>query len=288
MSTPCPKRESVRIAPYTSMRVGGTVRFLFQPTSEEMLCDLLASLHRDHVKTLVIGNASNLLFPDEGFDGAVIRTDGIKQLSVQGNVITASCGVSLSSLASFAAQNGKGGLSFAYGIPGTVGGGVYMNAGAYGGQLSDRLQAIVCAQPDGSTLTLSGEQMHLSYRHSVLQERPLTLLHAMFSCPDAPTEDCKREMEQYIQARRAKQPLEYPSCGSVFKRPQGNFAGALIEQAGLKGLTVGGAQVSEKHAGFIINLGNATASDVKTLMRTVQETVFAQSGVRLEPEICIL
>lgn len=288
MTTPCPKRENVCIAPYTSMRVGGTVRWLYQPNSEEMLCELLSFLHQNEIRSLVIGNASNLLFPDKGFDGAVIRTDGIKQLTIQENRITASCGVSLSSLASFAAQNGKGGLSFAYGIPGTVGGGVYMNAGAYGGQISDCLQSVVCAESDGTAVTISGEELHLSYRHSVLQERPLTLLHAVFVCPDASCEDCKREMDKNMEARRTKQPLEYPSCGSAFKRPQGNFAGALIEQAGLKGFTVGGAQISEKHAGFIINLGNATASDVLTLMNRVQEIVYNKSGVRLEPEICIL
>lgn len=283
-----PFQEHVRIAPFTSMKTGGTVRYLFRPQAEQELATLLGELHAQHIPFYVIGNASNLLFPDEGFDGAVVLTAAMREMRVNDGCITASCGVSLSALASFAANNGLGGLSFAYGIPGTVGGGVYMNAGAYGGQMSDVCTEVLCADESGALVRLSGEALQFGYRHSALQERPLYLLHAVFSCPKADSADCKAEMERNMAARVSKQPLEFPSCGSAFKRPVGHFAGALIEQTGLKGFTIGGAQVSEKHAGFIINRGGATSDDVKAVIQAVQERVFAATGIQLEPEIRIL
>jgi UDP-N-acetylmuramate dehydrogenase len=281
-------QENIRIAPYTSMRVGGTVRRLYRPESVEQLTDLVLSCREEGVPYLVIGNASNLLFPDEGYQGAVISTVGIKELSLQGGKIVASCGVSLSALSVFAMEHGMDGLAFAYGIPGTVGGGVYMNAGAYGGEISDCLESILALTKDGAIRTLSREELSLSYRHSRLQEEELILLSATFRCEEGIPAEIKSVMDRNMASRKEKQPLEYPSCGSAFKRPAGHFAGALIQEAGLKGFSIGGAQVSEKHAGFVINKGGATAKNVKDLLQYVRETVYDQSGVALEPEIQIL
>lgn len=282
--------ENIRIAPFTSMKVGGIVKRLYRPDSEAGFLASLADCRRYSDRLLVVGNASNLLFPDEGFDGSVILTGGIRSLSFDetGEKVVASCGVSLTALSCFARDAGRAGLTFAYGIPGTVGGGVYMNAGAYGGQIGDVLSGAHCVDRGGKEVFLSASELCLSYRHSLLMEKELFVLSAVFDCPAGDKDALTAEMERNLQARKAKQPLEYPSCGSVFKRPEGHFAGALIEQAGLKGLSVGGARVSEKHAGFIVNTGGATANDVKALIALVQERVFACSGVRLEPEVRIV
>ncbi len=281
-------QENIRIAPYTSMRVGGEVRYLYRPETEEQLAELVTGCKAENVPYLVIGNASNLLFPDEGYNGVVIATSGIRSITFENGLITASCGVSLSALSVFAMEHGKKGLAFAFGIPGTVGGGVYMNAGAYGGELSDCLEYAVCIDDKGEKVTLSKEDLRLSYRHSRLQEEELLLLSATFRCEDGDPKEIKGEMDKNMTARKEKQPLEYPSCGSAFKRPTGYYAGALIQEAGLKGFSIGGAQVSEKHAGFVINKGGATADDVKALLAHVQKTVCDKSGVLLEPEIQIL
>lgn len=284
---PAPQ-EYVRIAPFTSMHVGGTVRYLYRPESEDAFAALLQALSGNSCPFLVIGGASNLLFPDEDYPGAVILTTSIRSLRMEGGRIVASCGVPLSALASFAQERGKAGLAFAYGIPGTVGGGVYMNAGAYGGQIADCFEEALCVDASGKQVRLSREDLRFSYRRSALQENGLYLLHAVFSCPDGDPAAIRAEMERNMAARREKQPLEFPSCGSAFKRPTGHYAGALIEQAGLKGFSVGGAQVSEKHAGFVINRGGATSADVRALLTAVQKAVREQYGVELEPEIRIL
>lgn len=287
LQLPVPQ-EYVRISPYTSMRVGGIVRYLYRPESEEAFAALVGELSGASVPFLVVGCASNLLFPDEDYPGAVILTTAIRSLRMEEGRIVASCGVSLSALASFAQEQGKSGLAFAYGIPGTVGGGVYMNAGAYGGECSDCFEEALCMDRSGRQMTLKKEDLHFSYRHSALQENGLFLLHASFSCPDGDPAAIRAEMERNMAARREKQPLEFPSCGSAFKRPPGHYAGALIEQAGLKGFSVGGAQVSEKHAGFVVNRGGATSADVRALLEAVQNTVREKYGVTLEPEIRIL
>ena len=284
---PVPK-EYVRIAPYTSMRVGGTVRYLYRPESEEAFAALVCALSAADTPFLVVGCASNLLFPDEDYPGAVILTTAVRSLRMESGRIVASCGVSLSALATFAQEQGKSGLAFAYGIPGTVGGGVYMNAGAYGGEISDCFEEALCMDRSGKQMILKKEDLRFAYRHSALQENGLFLLHAVFSCPDGDPAAIRAEMERNMAARREKQPLEFPSCGSAFKRPTGHYAGALIEQAGLKGFSVGGAQVSEKHAGFVINRGDATSADVRALLEAVRKTVWEKHGVELEPEIRIL
>lgn len=283
-----PCTENTVIAPYTSMRVGGPVRYLCRPETEEQFAALLEHCKEVSMPYLVMGNASNLLFPDEGFDGAVIATGGIRGISIEGDRITALCGTSLSALSVYAMEHGKKGLAFAYGIPGTVGGGVYMNAGAYGGEISDCLESALCIDSQGKQVVLTKEDLGLSYRHSRLQEIELYLLRATFLCEAGDKAEIKAEMDRNMASRKEKQPLEYPSCGSAFKRPAGHFAGALIQEAGLKGYSIGGAQVSDKHAGFVINKGGATAKDVKDLLQYVRETVYDQSGVALEPEIQIL
>ncbi|MBE6578417.1 MAG: UDP-N-acetylmuramate dehydrogenase [Ruminococcaceae bacterium] len=288
MKHPLTPKENIRIAPYTSMRVGGEVRYLYRPETEAQLAEVIRFCKGEGLPYLVIGNASNLLFPDEGFDGAVIATTGIKEIRLEEGRIVASCGASLSALSVFAMEQGLKGLAFAFGIPGTVGGGVYMNAGAYGGEISDCLESVRCLNGAGEEIVLTKEELGLSYRHSRLQEEELLLLSAAFRCEEGDPKEIKGEMDKNMNARKEKQPLEYPSCGSAFKRPAGYYAGALIQEAGLKGYSMGGAQVSEKHAGFVINKGNATADDVKALLAYVQKTVYDQSGVLLEPEIKIL
>lgn len=288
MKQPLIPQENIVIAPYTSMRVGGAVRYLYRPETVDQLTDLVLSCRKENIPYLVIGNASNLLFPDEGFAGTVIATTGIKGLTLQDGKIISACGVSLSSLSVFAMEHGLNGLAFAYGIPGTVGGGVYMNAGAYGGEISDCLESILALTKDGAIRTLSREELSLSYRHSRLQEEELILLSATFRCEEGIPAEIKSVMDRNMASRKEKQPLEYPSCGSAFKRPAGHFAGALIQEAGLKGFSIGGAQVSEKHAGFVINKGGATAEDVKALLAHIQKIVYENSGVLLEPEIRVL
>jgi len=280
--------ENTSLAPYCSMKVGGNAKYLVTPKSENELISAIRHFRKMSEKYIVVGNCSNLLFPDSGYDGAVIVTSGIKGLSIDGNVITASCGETLSSLARFACDNSLTGLEFCYGIPGTVGGAVYMNAGAYGGEISQRFVNGRFLNEDGEIITKELENMEFGYRKSCLNNTNLIMLSASFVLENGNADEIKVIMDGLMAKRKASQPLEYPSCGSAFKRPVGNFAGALIEQCGLKGLSVGGAQVSEKHAGFIINREKASSSDVIKLMNLVSDTVFEKTGVRLEPEIRII
>ncbi len=276
------------LAPYCSMKVGGNAKYLVLPKSEEELIDAIRHFRETGETYIVVGNCSNLVFPDSGYDGAVIVTSGIRGLSIENNVITAYCGETLSSFARFACDNSLTGLEFCYGIPGTVGGAVYMNAGAYGGEISQHFLNGRFLNENGDIVTLELNDMDFGYRKSRLNNENLIMLSASFAAEKGNAEEIRVIMDGLMAKRKASQPLEYPSCGSAFKRPVGYFAGALIEQCGLKGLTVGGAQVSEKHAGFIINRENATASDVIELLNLVSDTVFEKTGVRLEPEIRII
>ncbi len=280
--------ENTSLAPYCSMKVGGNAKYLVTPKSESELISAIRHFRETGEKYIVVGNCSNLLFPDSGYDGAVIVTSGIKGLSIDGNVITANCGETLSSLARFACDNSLTGLEFCYGIPGTVGGAVYMNAGAYGGEISQRFVNGRFLNEDGEIITIELENMEFGYRKSCLNNTNLIMLSSSFVLENGNADEIKVIMDGLMAKRKASQPLDYPSCGSAFKRPVGNFAGALIEQCGLKGLSVGGAQVSEKHAGFIINREKASSSDVIELLNLVSDTVFEKTGVRLEPEIRII
>lgn len=270
------------------MKVGGNARYACFPANSGQLESAVGYCRENRIKYIIIGNASNTIFTDDGFDGCVIFTSEFSDISVSGNQITASCGAGLSQLSRTAQTHGLTGLEFAYGIPGTVGGGVYMNAGAYGGQMSDVLTSALCITGDGSIVTLGKDELCLGYRTSALQNNGYTLISATFLLENGDPDEIKHIMDTNMAARRAKQPLEYPSCGSTFKRPEGHFAGALIEQCGLKGFTVGGAQVSEKHAGFIINRDNASATEILQCIEAVQNTVFEKTGIMLEPEVRII
>ena len=279
--------ENEPLSKHTSFRIGGPARLFALPETVGQLTALVAFASENKLKWTVIGNGSNLLALDAGFDGLVIRTPEGKP-RWEGNQVTVPAGYSMSRLSAEAAQRGLAGLTFAQGIPGTVGGAVVMNAGAYGGQIADTLVSTRCITPDG-VCTLTGAEHKLSYRHSVYAEHPgWVCCEATFCLQPGDREQLAAEMADFAQRRRDKQPLEWPSAGSTFKRPEGYFAGKLIEDVGLKGFTVGGAQVSEKHAGFVINKGGATCADVLNLMEAVSDKVYAQFGVRLEPEVKIL
>ena len=279
--------ENEPLSKHTSFRIGGPARLFALPETVSQLTALVAFASENKLKWTVIGNGSNLLALDAGFDGLVIRTPEGKP-RWEGNQVTVPAGYSMSRLSAEAAQRGLAGLTFAQGIPGTVGGAVVMNAGAYGGQIADTLVSTRCITPDG-LYTLTGAEHKLSYRHSVYAEHPgWVCCEATFCLQPGDREQLAAEMADFAQRRRDKQPLEWPSAGSTFKRPKGCFAGALIEQAGLKGRSVNGAQVSEKHAGFIVKTGDCTATDIIELIRIVQDEVRAHAGVALEPEVRII
>ena len=282
-------RRDEPMSRHTSFKVGGCADVYCEPADAgELKCALHAAKEAGMPFT-VIGNGSNLLVRDGGIRGLVIRLgDSFSAISAEGCVISAQAGATLGRLALAAQENALTGLEFASGIPGTVGGGLFMNAGAYDGSLSD-----VCAGAkllDLGTLEqrdVTAEELKLGYRTSVLQYGGLICLEASFRLARGDREQIRAKMDELNRRRRDKQPLSYPSAGSTFKRPEGNFAGALIEKAGLKGLSVGGAQVNEKHAGFIINTGGATAGDILKLIDLVRARVYEMSGVMLEPEVRI-
>ncbi|MBQ2767602.1 MAG: UDP-N-acetylmuramate dehydrogenase [Clostridia bacterium] len=278
------------LAPHTTFRIGGPASVALFPASTSAAASALDLLKETDIPFAVIGNGSNLLCADAGYHGAVLFTGQMKRVEFCQNRVTAECGVSLTALAGEAQRRGLDGLAFAYGIPASVGGALRMNAGAYGGEIADVLAQSVCYDTlDHTEHTLDAPEHALAYRHSIYAEHPeRVILSVTFTLTPGDTDEIGARMQDYMQRRRTKQPLEYPSAGSVFKRPVGHFAGKLIEDCGLKGCTIGGAQVSEKHAGFIINRGNATADDVLRLIEHIQTTVLAAYGVTLECEVCRL
>ena len=285
----CELRYNERMANHTSFRIGGGAEIMAFPKSASELSALLRICAEIGEKPAVLGAGTNVLAPDEGLKGIVICLkdclDGMEQLDE--NRIRVMAGVTMTRAAVFAANLSLSGLEFAHGIPGTVGGGVYMNAGAYGGEIKDVAESVDIMDIHGNIYTLSGEEMGFSYRHSVLEDTGDIVLSAVFRLENKPAEQIKARMKELMAKRSASQPLELPSAGSAFKRPVGGYAAALIDQAGLKGFRVGGAAISTKHAGFAVNLGGATAADVKGLLQQVSDIVFDQSGIRLEPEVRI-
>ena len=276
---------------HTSFRIGGPARRMAFLASGEQLVLLLAEAERLGARPLVIGNGTNLLCPDAGLDRLVIDTSAaLNRVESAGpDTVTAEAGASLARAADFACRQGLTGLEFAHGIPGTVGGAVCMNAGAYGGEMRQVVQAVTVLFPEEGIRTLSGGDLAFGYRRSFLTDRPdAVVLRAVFRLAPGDPDEIRQQMRELMERRRASQPLDLPSAGSTFKRPKGYFAGTLIDQCGLKGLTVGGAQVSEKHAGFIVNRGGATSADVRELIRQVQARVLDATGVRLEPEVKII
>ena len=275
---------------HTSFRIGGPAKRMACPAAGEQLVLLMGFAQEQGIRTLVIGNGTNLLAPDEGLDALVIDTSAAMHAmeAREDGRISAAAGVSLARLADFACKQGLAGLEFAHGIPGTLGGAVCMNAGAYGGEMSQVLESVTALFPDGIR-TIPLAELDLGYRHSLFTDHPeAVVLGAVVRLRPGDPEAIRAQMRQLMDRRKASQPLEWPSAGSTFKRPTGYFAGTLIEQCGLKGLTVGGAQVSEKHAGFLINTGGATCADVLELIRQVQQRVWEETGVRLEPEVRII
>lgn len=270
---------------HTTFRVGGPADVLVQP-DETALAAILALCRQYHVSYSFIGNGSNLLVGDKGIRGVVIEmTDPMGNIEVDGTKITAQAGAMLSKIANTAASNGLGGMEFAAGIPGSVGGAVVMNAGAYGGEMKDIIEKVYVLNENGAQLELDRDALDLGYRHSCIPEKKYIVTKVVLELVPRNEAEIRSEMKELNEKRAEKQPLQYPSAGSTFKRPEGYFAGKLIMDAGLRGYQVGGAQVSEKHCGFVINKGDATAADICQLMRDVSDKVQAQFGVVLEPEV---
>ncbi|MBE6993094.1 MAG: UDP-N-acetylmuramate dehydrogenase [Ruminococcaceae bacterium] len=279
--------ENEMLSRHTSFRTGGPARYFAAPADEADLAALLKYARERAVPTFIMGNGTNLLAPDEGFDGLVIALgERFAAIRAERDIVTAQAGALLSQVGRFALQQGLTGFEFAHGIPGSVGGGVYMNAGAYGGELKDVTERVRFLDESLELRALDGAQCGFAYRTSAFKSRPGWIVTgADFRLVPGNTNEIAAKMEDLARRRRDKQPLEYPSAGSTFKRPEGYFAAKLIEDAGLKGTAVGGAQVSEKHAGFVINRGGATTGDILRLMELVRETVLARFGVTLEPEV---
>ncbi|MBR3077294.1 MAG: UDP-N-acetylmuramate dehydrogenase [Oscillospiraceae bacterium] len=276
------------LAKHSSFRIGGPAELLVSPRTEAELQVVFAFCRGEGITPRILGGGTNILAPDEGVPGVVISTRGLDGLELRDDgLIVAGAGVPLARLALFAMQNGLTGLEFAHGIPGTVGGGMYMNAGAYGGELVQVAVSARFLSLEGELKRFEGEEMGLGYRRSAFMGLPGVIVSATFRLSPGDPEEILARMRELMVRRKASQPLELPSAGSTFKRPVGGYAAALIQEAGLKGLRVGDAQVSEKHAGFVVNLGHATSADVLTLIARVRDRVKANSGIELEPEVRI-
>lgn len=282
-------RLNESMAKHTSFQIGGPAEVMAFPKNSEELAEILKKSGLLDCKIAILGAGTNILAPDSGMNGLVVCLKdclgGMERLD--GNQIRVAAGVTMARAAVFAAGQGLSGMEFAHGIPGTVGGGVYMNAGAYGGEIKDICHSVEVMYPDGNIQTLSSEQMGFSYRHSRLEDEQGIVVSAVFNLIPKPESEIREQMQELMKKRKASQPLEYPSAGSAFKRPVGGYAAALIDQAGLKGFQVGGAAVSEKHAGFVVNVNKATAGDVKALLKQVADKVREHSGIQLEPEVRI-
>lgn len=283
-------KEGEPLSRHTSFRIGGPVDIFAEPASAEQLAFIIAAVKVRRLPFCVIGNGSNLLAPDDGFRGMVICLgERFSDITVDGENLTASAGALLSRIGSAALKEGLGGFEFAHGIPGSLGGGVYMNAGAYGGELKDVITSVTFLDEDLKPKSLPGDKCEFGYRKSIFKRRKDWIITgAEIALKKKNRDDIEALMSELASKRREKQPLEYPSAGSTFKRPEGHFAAKLIEDCGLKGFKVGGAMVSEKHAGFVINTGGATCNDVLRLMEEVASTVLAKTGVILEPEVELL
>ncbi len=279
--------ENEPMALHTTFKIGGPARLAVFPKSEDEISDVIKKCKEENVRYMVIGNGSNLLVADEGIDAVVIilgKDFGEVKL-LDDETVFAEAGAPLMKVCRVALENGLSGLEFAYGIPGSCGGGAFMNAGAYGGELGDVMFRCDHIDENGNKGSLEGDELKLSYRHSAYYDNGCVVTGVYFKLRKADKEEIKAKMNDFMGRRRDKQPLEYPSAGSTFKRPEGNFAGALIQQCGLMGTSVGGAEVSTKHAGFVINKGGATCKDVLDLCKKVADTVKAEKGVDLEMEV---
>lgn len=284
--------ENENMSEHCSMKVGGPVRVLAYPSDAKELSKICCILKEHELAPLMLGNCTNTVFPDEGLEDIfAISTENLTKLFLlPDGTICAEAGVSLAKLSLFAQQNSLTGLEFASGIPGSVGGGLIMNAGAYGGEMKDCVESVECYYlPERRLCELDRDQCTFEYRSSLFKKTGgYVILSAVFRLEKGESSDIAEKMRDYNSRRREKQPLDLPSCGSAFKRPEGYFAAALIDQAGLRGFSIGGAQISEKHAGFIVNRGGATQNDIHALLKHVRDTVYEKFQVELEPEMILL
>ena len=282
-------RQQEPMAEHTTFRVGGPAEVFVTVDDREQLGKVIRYLNLTGWPYFLLGNGSNLLVGDKGYRGVVIRLGReFEHVKTEGNRLTCGAAVSLARAAKTAMESGLAGLEFASGIPGSVGGGVRMNAGAYGGELGELVESVVVMAKDGSLMELDNDTMEFSYRRSVLKDRPYAVLEVTMKLSEGDREEILARMNDLAAKRKQKQPLEYASAGSTFKRPEGYFAGKLIMDAGLRGARIGGARVSEKHCGFVINDGTATAADIAELIGEVSEKVKERFGVSLEPEVIFL
>lgn len=277
------------MAAHTTFRVGGPADCLVEIESTQQLCDIQNYLTKVEIPYVVLGNGSNVLVSDKGYRGVILQVGKkMSDITVIGDCIVAKAGALLSQVSRVATEHGLTGLEFASGIPGTVGGGVVMNAGAYGGEMSQVVTKVTVVNSLGEILELDNATMEFGYRYSTIRNQGFVVTEVSFKLKKGDSAAIKAQVDELTAKRREKQPLEYPSAGSTFKRPEGYFAGALIMDAGLRGYQVGGARVSDKHCGFVINTGNATAADVRNLIREIQEIVKEKFRVDLEPEVIFL
>ena len=274
---------------HCTFRAGGTAKYYVIPDEYKKVRDVLRLCVEENIPYYVIGNGSNLLVQDDGFDGVIIEIDSaLAKIEINGNEIVAEAGAKLSKIAVKALNESLTGFEFAHGIPGNLGGAVTMNAGAYGGEMKDVLKWVKVLDNNGEMKTLKAEELELGYRTSIIVKEKMIVLEACIELHEGNRDEIEMHMKELMAKRKEKQPLEYPSAGSTFKRPEGYFAGKLIQDAGLKGYRVGGAMVSEKHSGFVINYDNATATDIINLMKDVRKKVYEEFQVTLEPEVKIL
>lgn len=285
----CELKFDEPMSKHTSFRIGGAAEVMAFPKTVDQLAEVLRLSDLLDCKMRILGAGTNVLAPDEGIPGMVLcLKDGLDSMENLGaGKVRIDSGVTMTRAAIFAANLGLSGLEFAHGIPGTVGGGVYMNAGAYGGEICQVCESVTTMDMAGNLKTRSKDEMEFSYRHSILEDSEEIVVSSVFSLTEKPTDEIKATMKDLMARRSASQPLDLPSAGSAFKRPKTGYAAALIEQCGLKGYRVGGAGISEKHAGFAVNLGDATAEDVRSLLAQVSERVFETTGIHLEPEVRI-
>jgi UDP-N-acetylmuramate dehydrogenase len=270
---------------HTGFKTGGNADIFIEAGDTHSLSALLETAKALQVPVFILGKGSNLLVSDKGIEGAVISLSGLSEIKIEGENVTAGAGASLTALCVAVAKEGLHGLEFAYGIPGTVGGGLFMNAGAYGGEMADVVTSAQFITPEGDAGVIEKSDMALGYRTSCFKQNRNVITRVSFKLKKGDKTEILNKMNELMGKRRDKQPLEYPSAGSTFKRPEGNFAGALIEECGLKGKSVGGAEVSQKHAGFVINKNGATTDDILNLMELIKNTVRENKGVELEPEV---
>lgn len=286
----CKAQRDVPMSRYTTFRIGGNAAVMLTPSDDGQLASIIKECKKENIKPFILGNGSNMLISDAGLNTVVInmcRPEPKIEL-INSDTIVCDAGITMSKVCNFALENGLTGLEFAFGIPGSAGGAAYMNAGAYGGEMKDVLVECRHIDLDGNIGSLKGEELGLSYRTSAYEHNGFIITTLVMRLKKGDKTEIKAKMQELLQRRKDKQPLEYPSAGSTFKRPVGYFAGGLIEECGLKGCSVGGAQVSEKHAGFIINKGGATAKDVLDLIELVRDKVYREKGVMLEPEVRLI